>query len=472
MNSRNRRFLVAAAVLSIAGRVRAAEPQDPLHFSRGNWDVKLGAFGGLSAAGESRAFWNVVAGVDPSFDYDPNRAWAEYWLFPGVTATFRAGTAGTFYGGLSAGVTGNLGSDIYQSPSSGRASIENLYAGWRYRDVASALEVDLSGGAQDYSVGTGFLVDQGAQNGGVRGATYAAPRTAWDMTGIVRLRWKSLSADGFFLQYNEISGQPSTRLVGGKVEVELGRGQSAGLAYLDAIESTMSYVRAPETVLPNGREGTRTGNAWATLRPLRKALPDLSLSGEFAWQRNSRIDMKAWAAAGTASYVFAGTAFKPTISFAYSYFTGDDPSTPGYEAFDPLFWNAGLANWATGGNGAFAWSPSNLVMERVHAGAAPSAADALDLFWFHISAARTNSPLALGQDQISAMAKGLPVTSVGVPTSHLNDGLVAQWQRTLGVHWTLTAVLNVSFPGAGLKAVANGTATTWVGGNLSAGFRY
>ncbi|HQR46200.1 MAG TPA: hypothetical protein PLB02_00300 [Thermoanaerobaculia bacterium] len=471
MNSRIR-LLVAAAALSLAGHVRAGEPPDPLRFSRGNWEVKLGAVGGLGAAGESRAFWNVVAGVDPSYPYDPNRIWGEYWLFPGVTATFKTGSAGTFYGGLSVGVTGNIGSDLYQTPANGRAAIENLYLGWRHRGASSGLEIDLSGGAQNYSVGTGFLLFQGAQNGGVRGATYAAPRTAWDMTGVARLRWKSLSADGFFLQYNQISGQPATQLAGGKLEVALGESQSAGVAYVDAIASTMPYVQATETILASGRKGTRTAHLWATVRPLPKALPDLSLSGEFAWQRNGRIDMKAWAAAGTASCAFSKTGWKPTLSVTYAYFTGDDPATPAFEGFDPLFWNAGLANWATGGNGAFAWAPSNLVMYRVHAGAAPSAADTLDLFWFHISAARTDSPLALGQDLVSALAQGIPVTSVGVPTRHLNDGFAVQWQRSLGTRWTLTACLNFSAPGAGLSAVSNGTATTWVGGNLSAAFSY
>jgi hypothetical protein len=447
-------------------------PADPLRFGNDSWEVKLGALGGLSPVGEYRAFWNIVAGIDPASGYSPDRLWTEYWLFPGVTAMFTPGRSGTFYGALSVGVTGNLGSDIYSSPSSGRASIENLYIGWRFRDAASGLGVDLSAGAQDYSIGTGFLVFQGAQNGGVRGATYAAPRTAWDMTGIVRLSYGTLSADGFFLRYNEISGQPSTQLLGGKIEVALGDHEAVGLAYFDALESTMPYVQAPETDIPGGRKGTRTWHAWATVRPLGKPVPGLALSGEFAWQRNPAIDMKAWAGAGTASYTFTKTTWTPTLSVTYAYYTGDDPSTPAYEAFDPLFWNTGLTNWASGGNGAYAWYNSNLVMDRVHLNATPSDADVLDLLYFHLSAAQTNSPLAFGQAAIAATSEGVPVTTAGVPSSHLNDGIVAEWQRRLGPHWTLAATLDISIPGSGLRAISNGSATTWVGGILSAAFSY
>jgi hypothetical protein len=304
----------------------------------------------------------------------------------------------------------------------------------------------------------------------VRGATSVAPRTAWDMTGILRLGWGKFSADGFFLRYNAISGQPGTQLVGGKIQLVLGEKESAGLAFLDAIESTMPYAKAPETVVVNGRKGTQTWHAFATFRPLGSAAPALFLSGEGALQRNPRIDMKAWAAAGTVSYGFERVAWTPTISYTYAYYSGDDPATAPLEKFDPLFWNGGLASWASGGNGAYVWTNSNIVMQRFHVSAVPSSVDVLDLLYFHISAAKTNSPLGFGQSLVAT--PGIPAFIPGIPASHLNDGVVAQWQRTLGAHWTLTATLDLSFPGSGIKAASNGTATTWVGGSLNLAFSY
>jgi hypothetical protein len=465
------RVFVAAAILALLASAAAGEPpSDPLRFTKGAWDVKLSAFGGLQPTGEYQAFWNAFQGGDPAAGYDPNRFWTEYWIFPGVTATFRSGVADTFYGGMSAGITGNLGSDIYASPPSGRAAIETMYLGWRHKDTASGFSLDLSTGQQNYSIGTGFLVYQGAQNGGTRGATNVAPRTAWEMTGIVRLAWGKVSADGFFLEYNAIPGQPTTQLAGGAARLSLGGNQVLGLAFIDAVESTMTYAQAPETVIPSGRKGTTTSHAFATFKPLPSSAPSLLLSGEGALQRNMRIDLKAWAAAGTVSWGFEKTAWKPTLSYTCAYYSGDDPSTPALEKFDPLFWNGGVTSWATGGNGAYSWTNSNIVMQRVHLNVAPSPSDVLDLLYFYISAARTNSPLGFGQAPLATIST--PILIPGVPTSHLNDGLVVQWQRNLSRNWTLTSTLELSFPGAGLKAVSNGTATTWVGGDVNLAFSY
>ncbi len=70
---------------------------------------------------------------------------------------------------------------------------------------------------------------------------------------------------------------------------------------------------------------------------------------EYAYQNHADFDMKAQAAYGALGYVFNTLPWKPNISYRYSFFSGDDPSTPTYERFDPLL-SGGLAEWGQGIN--------------------------------------------------------------------------------------------------------------------------
>jgi hypothetical protein len=69
-------------------------------------------------------------------------------------------------------------------------------------------------------------------------------------------------------------------------------------------------------------------------------LDNVSLSGEYVHQfgtnRGTRIDADGWHL--TARYDFKSLPWAPFVRYRFAKFTGDDPSTPEFEQYDPLFY--------------------------------------------------------------------------------------------------------------------------------------
>ena len=102
------------------------------------------------------------------------------------------------------------------------------------------------------------------------------------------------------------------------------------------------------------------------------AAPDLSFEFEYASERNGEaLDSNAWTLQG--AYEFGDVTWKPTLSYRYAFFQGDDPATPANEAFDPLF--LGFYDWGTWWQGEIAGeyflSNSNSISHLVRAHVAP-----------------------------------------------------------------------------------------------------
>ncbi|MBY0311859.1 MAG: hypothetical protein K2W85_07300, partial [Phycisphaerales bacterium] len=191
-------------------------PTDPLLFKEGPWTIKLGIFAGSQIVAESNGFWGLSDVFAPAANYSKDRVWNEAWLVPSVRVDYAASDTLGLYAGLAAAATGNLGRDIFEQGNSGRVSLENAFGGVRIGSDTSDFMLDLSGGQQPYRLGSGFLIDLGAQNGNQRGAALVSPRRAWEYTGIAKCTAGRFSANAFVLNYNEItSDDPDTTLAGG-----------------------------------------------------------------------------------------------------------------------------------------------------------------------------------------------------------------------------------------------------------------
>ena len=238
--------------------------------------------------------------------------WAEWSVEPGIEGAFELGSNGLVYGRLS-GVGGwtRVGLDAAGSNLAPRRPgdflLEDAYLGWRSGELFPSLgkdAIDLSLGAQDYQVGTGFLWWDGSTSGGKRGAFYLAPYTTFEMTGIARLRTGGFSGSVAWLTPND-SPDSHTRVVGVNGDYALGASASIGLGYW--------YLYASDIA---ERDGLHVIDLRGSLAPI-PALPDLALAGEIAHEKNGRRN-DSWGGYVEAGYTFPTCPWEPHLSYRFS----------------------------------------------------------------------------------------------------------------------------------------------------------
>ena len=451
-------------------------PADPLLFKDGRWTIKLGLFAGSQVAAESNGFWGLSDVFAPAADYSKDRVWNEAWVVPSIRLDYAASTSLSLYTGLAAAATGNLGRDVFEQGNAGRVSLENAFAGLRLGDETSDFALDISGGQQPYRLGSGFLLDLGAQNGNQRGAALVSPRRSWEYTGLVQLTAGRFSADTFVLNYNEITSEdPDTTLAGGKLEYRLidqPSDERIGIAYIGVFDSDMPYIRAPLTIIESGREQTQTINPYLRARPLPGAAPGLYAALEGAYQWNDRVDLSAYAISAEIGYQWENAPMRPKISYAFREFSGDDPGTTRLERFDPLFYDGGVHAFASGSNAALTFYNTNVRTHRFSLNLTVSPEDFVTLSYWRVEAAEVNSPLQFGQGGRIQSIGGQPALVSGVPDEHLSDDFYVEYVRMLSPNVYLTHGVGVSLPGNGLEAAAGRSLDPWVGGLVNLTFKF
>lgn len=451
--------LLLACVLQIASPALAQQPADPLRVTFGDGFARFGLEAGVIGVVERRAFWNLARVFNPGVPYQQDQRWGEVYVKPGVTGEYRLAPGLTAYGGLSAVGGKTFGRDIFASRNQGRLLLENGYAGLRLGATGQGLHVDVSAGAQPYRVGSGMLIADGSSDGFERGALIFGPRQAWAMTALARVGYGPVFLEGFYLDPSELQSQDTgTRLAGARLEWTIGKDQFVGVAIGRVLRSTAPYAQAaapgafaPLTIIPDGREDLRFLNAYARVNPLPAALPGLWLAGDFAAQRNGRIDMAAWGGRAEIGYVFAAAPWRPTLSYAFQIFSGDKPGTATLERFDPLFYDGAQTGWATGTNGSFVFINSNVSAHRVALSLTITPQDILSLRYAHVRAVERDSPLQFGQATRLATTSGTPTLISGVRERHLSDDFLAEYTRVLTPNAYLTLGVGHSIPGSGLR---------------------
>ncbi|MGY3450506.1 hypothetical protein [Bradyrhizobium sp. USDA 4353] len=472
---RSRRLgVISLAMLGMLASLpaQAQPPNNPLQFVSGPWDITFGFEGGVQTTGERGSWWNLAATTAPGSNYRADRGWAEAWFKPLLKTSYSVTDTLQAYGGLAIVGTGTLGRDVFEEGNTGRLLLENAYAGARWSAPGGAV-VDVSLGQQDYRIGSGMLIATGAGNGFERGALLMAPRTAWQMTGIAKVSIGNVSIDGFYLAPNELRSSDSmTRLAGAKTEVQLGQDQYAGLAYINVLSSAYPSIQAPLTLIPDGRSGMSTLHGYGRFEPF-SGLPSLWIAGEFAYQWNDRINQRAYGGQGEIGYRAQSLPFAPAFSYAYRYFSGDDPATARNERFDPLYYAGSPPLWATGGNGSLAFYNSNVSAHRFRIDLALSKQDFLKLWYWYIDAAQLNSPVQFGQAaRLGLVGEGLPSVVVGVQRPHLSDDYYVEFTRVLSANLFWTVGVALSVPGEGLKGIAPGKVENWWGGYTNLSWRF
>jgi hypothetical protein len=331
---------------------------------------------------------------EPGVTEDLSDQWFEGFVKPALSAVYTLESTSVIYGKVSV-----VGERTYGSvPAAFGQDIssfgpEDLSIGWRSGEALPGLgsnALDVVVGRTQYRLGKGFLLWDGAAEGGSRGGYWTNARKAFEFAMIGRLKPGPHTVEAFYLDKDELpEAESGSRLWGTNYEFTAGPATTLGATYM--------RFAAHADVRP-GRDALNVVNIRAYTAPLR-TVPDLSFDFEYASERNGdALHSNAWTVTG--SYEFSKVAWKPALSYRYAYFQGDDPETPANEAFDPLL--LGFSDWGTWWQGEIAGeyflSNSNLKSHlfRVHANPIESVSGGLLFFQFFL-----DQPASAGENVTS-----------------------------------------------------------------------
>jgi hypothetical protein len=266
--------------------------------------------------------------------------WFEGYIKPALSGVYTFQSSSEIYGkvsGVGERTYGSVPAVFGQDVSSFQA--EDLSIGWRSGKSLRAGEnaLDFTVGRTQYRLGHGFLLYDGAAEGGSRGGYWTNARKAFEFAAIGRFNPGAHKVEAFYLDKDELEEADSgSRLHGLNYEITFGSEKQT------TIGATYMKWFAHANMRP-GRDGLDVYNARAYTAPIPR-LTDLSFELEYALERNGdALDSAAWTAQG--AYQLSGVTWKPKLSYRYALFEGDDPATPKNEAFDPLF--PGFYDWGT-----------------------------------------------------------------------------------------------------------------------------
>ena len=363
-------FLCAIAAASLSILAAGARAQDsaakapearPTSLpSKANWTFNLDAGVGYFSFGNS--LYQQTRPDDPASNSGAN--WAEGYVKPAISGVLPAGKS-EWYGKLSV-----VGERTFAAPpplvgsEASSYGLEDFYIGWRSGKSMSMGEnaLDFTLGMAPYRIGQGMLLWDGGGEGGVRGGFWSNARKSWQYAAIGRLNVKQNLVELFYLDRNEVPGYDlATKTWGINYQRTIGEHTTLGASYFKF--STDSF---PD------RNGLGVFNLRAFTTPF-KSIPTLALQAEWAQEKNGDlVNSMSWYF--QAAYGLDKLKWKPTITYRYAFFEGDDPSTTTNENFDPLY--PGFYDWGTWWQGEIAGeyfvANSNLISNQLRLSLAPS----------------------------------------------------------------------------------------------------
>ena len=326
-----------------------------------NFDAGWGTFG----------FGNslFVNPKEPGVEENLSDQWFEGYMKPALSASYTLKSGSQVYGkisGVGERTYGSVPAAFGQDVSSFQA--EDLNIGWRSGKSLSIGEnaLDFTIGRAQYKLGHGFLLYDGAAEGGSRGGYWTNARKAFQFAAIGRLKPGPHTVEVFYLDKDELEENDSgSRLWGLNYEYAFGKDNATTLG--------ATYMKwAAHADMKPGRDGLDVFNVRAYTAPI-ASTPDLSFEFEYASERNGdALTSDAWTFQG--AYQFSEYVWTPKISYRYAFFEGDDPATATNESFDALF--LGFYDWGTWWQGEIAGeyflSNSNLTSHQVRLHVTPN----------------------------------------------------------------------------------------------------
>ncbi|WEK52713.1 MAG: alginate export family protein [Candidatus Kaistia colombiensis] len=397
---------------------------------------------------------NLLAGHLPG----KSTAWAEGYAELGLGGASQLwGSPYYAFGALTGLFSWSLGQDIFRDDPRGFLDFEKAYAGLLYVDPENRKNnLKLSIGRQSYTLNDGFLINavKGSTNAGDRGGLYLGPRLTNDFSVLAQGNSGAWSYNVFYIDPNELEQLESdTTFLGANLKYRFGDDISADATFVTIPTSKSTYANPFGLKLEREGLNTIAGHGlWANAFKL----PGVWLEAEAAHQFHPDQDISAWAYYGTVGYIAKSTAWTPSLSYRYAYFSGDDPTTRRYERFDPLL-STGLGVWLQGVSFGKIASNSNLQTQRLQFNVAPNDALNLTLDYYWLHAPELNN---LGSNPALATL-----------TSHdlgQEVALSARWSATKSLY--VQALVSYAMPGAALRNIGAGSDWTTFQLSLYGGF--
>ncbi len=319
---------------------------------------------------------------EPGVQENLSDQWFEGYVKPALSGHYTLASGSEVYGKVSAvgeRTYGSVPEAFGQDVSS--FGPEDLSVGWRSGTSLTIGEdaLDFTIGRSPYQLGHGFLLYDGASEGGTRGGYWTNARKAFEFSAIGRFKPGPHTVELFYLDKDELPENDSgTRLFGVNYEYRTGTDDST------TIGATYLKLAATPAVSPE-RDGLNVINLRAYTAPFIQA-PGLAFEFEYASERNgAALDANAWTLLG--AYEFKDISWTPKLSYRYAFFDGDDPATATNENFDPLL--PGFHDWGTWWQGEIAGeyfiSNSNLTSHQIRAHVTPSEAVGGGLIFYKFS---------------------------------------------------------------------------------------
>lgn len=368
-------------------------------------------------------------GESDSFLGADTDTWAEFGAELGLAWEHTSGRS-TWFAELSGLYTATGGDDASGLTigigDQDQADIEQAHLGWRYDDPVAGLEEDtfsLTVGRQDYSIGTGLLINDGGSDGGENGGWYLGMRKAFQESVVASLDSSTLLAQAYFLKNRPRRGGTQGKAYGLNLEY----------AFPSDLRAGMSYMTVDARIPDSDDLDVWSGRlSWT-------GMGGLDLSAEYVIENSSQIDAEGWYA--QVGWSFEDAAWSPWLGYRYARFDGDDPRTADDERFREIAYGyTDYGFWYQGEiTGNYPLANGNLISNMIRVKGAPSESLTLNFFYYDFS---LDHPRSLAPN---------------VSSDDWGDefNLTADW--AVNDNWYVIGVLAALFPGD--------AAEQWVGGD-------
>ena len=359
--------------------------------------LRAQANGSLGFFNDRNAWWGhpeaFVAG-SPLFPDPAGPGWATWGegsVELGLHGAVQLGPRRIFaFGNVTGVAAGSAGQDPWRSDTRFEIELEKAYGGFLVAPTGKDMGFSVSYGRQTWQLNKGFLFSQyaGSFNAAQWGASYVAARTALERAFLAKFRWSKLSLEAFLVDPQEyFLNDSGTEYRGLNFQYKDADRLELGAVYYEVPRSKSTFVLPDESRVP--REGLRTANLRLATRRL-GGVEGLQLESEVAHQTNASYEMSADAWYVSMGYEAGGWTWRPSLSYRYAFFEGDDPATSAFERFDAPQ-SSGSDNWLQGNIFKKTVVNSNLQSHRLRFAVTPSRKLGLILNYFYLWADELNN---------------------------------------------------------------------------------